>query len=75
MRRWPKIQPADSPPASRLSSSYGRADFADAFSVNLPEAAIGDAEALARHVFEPQPEWIATLMSIRDSADGSQTHA
>ncbi len=67
MRRWPKIELTDLPPASRLSSSFGRADFADAFSADLPEAASGDAEALARHVFERQPEWIATLMSIRDS--------
>lgn len=66
MRRCPKIEPADLPSVSRLSSSYGRADFADAFSADLPETASGDVEALARHVFEQQPEWIAMLMSIRD---------
>jgi hypothetical protein len=66
MPRWPKIEPTDLPPASRLSLSFGRADFADAFSVDLPEAASGDAEALARHVFEQQPEWIAMLLGIRD---------
>jgi hypothetical protein len=66
MRRWPKIEPTDLPPASRLSSSFGRADFADAFSVDLPEEASGDAGALARHVFEQQPEWIAMLLGIRD---------
>ena len=66
MRRCPRIEPADLPSVSRLSSSYGRADFADAFSADLPETASGDVEALARHVFEQQPEWIAMLMSIRD---------
>ena len=60
------IEPVDLPPASRLSASYGRADFADAFLVELPEVASGDAEALARHVFEQQPEWIAKLLGIRD---------
>lgn len=67
MHSYPKVEPADLPPASRLSSSYARADFADAFSVDLPEAASGSAEAFARHVFEQQPEWIAMLMSTRDS--------
>jgi len=60
------IEPDDLPPASRLSASYGQADFADAFSIDLPEAASGDAETLARHVFEQQPEWIAMLLGIRD---------
>jgi hypothetical protein len=67
MHKYPKIVPADLPPASRLSSTYGRADFADAFSVDLPETASGSMEALTRHVFTRQPGWIAKLMSIRDS--------
>jgi len=40
--------------------------FCRRVSVDLPETASGDAEALARHVFEQQPAWIAMLMSIRD---------
>lgn len=67
MRGYPKVEPANLPPASRLSSSFGRADFADAFSVVLPEEASGDAELLTRHVFEQQPAWIAMLLSIRDT--------
>lgn len=67
MRSYPKVEPADLPPASRLSSSFGRADFADAFSVDLPKEASGDAEVLTRHVFEHQPAWIAMLLSIRDN--------
>ncbi len=66
MRSYPKVRSADLPADSRLSSSYARSDFADAFSVDLPEAASSDAEALARHVFEQQPAWIATLLGIRD---------
>ncbi|WP_431015357.1 DUF2867 domain-containing protein [Bradyrhizobium pachyrhizi] len=64
-RIYPKVEPADLPPASRLNSSFGRADFADAFSVDLPEGASGDAEVLTRHVFEHQPAWIAMLLGIR----------
>lgn len=66
MHRYAKIEQTDLPPVSRLSSSYGRADFADAFSVDLPEIALDDAESLARHVFAQQPEWIAVLLKFRD---------
>jgi len=66
MRSYPKIEEVDLPAASRLSPSYGRAGFSDAFSVGLPEGASGDAEMLARHIFAGQPEWIAMLMRIRD---------
>lgn len=66
MRKRSEIELAGLPPASRLSPAYARADFADAFSVELPDTASGDAEALARHVFEQQPGWIAMLLSIRD---------
>ncbi|WP_233889223.1 DUF2867 domain-containing protein, partial [Paraburkholderia flagellata] len=41
--------------------------FADAFSVDLPEGACYDVEALARHVFANQPAWIAMLLGIRDT--------
>lgn len=61
-----KIEQTGLPPASQLMSSYGRADFADAFSVDLPEAASHDAECVARHIFDHQPEWIAALLRLRD---------
>ncbi|WP_395063146.1 DUF2867 domain-containing protein [Paraburkholderia silvatlantica] len=67
MYRYPKIEQSDLPLASQLSSSYGRADFADAFSVDLPERACYDVGALARHVFANQPAWIAMLLGIRDT--------
>lgn len=54
------------PPASQPMSSYGKADFADAFLVDLPEAASHDAEFIARHIFDHQPEWIAALLNLRD---------
>jgi hypothetical protein len=66
MHRYAKIEQADLPLASRLSASYGRADFADAFSVDLSETASHDAESLARHIFDRQPEWIAMLLRCRD---------
>ncbi|NML32398.1 DUF2867 domain-containing protein [Paraburkholderia antibiotica] len=66
MHSYPKIEQVDLPPASRLSSSYGQADFADAFSVDLAETAADDAASLARHAFAKQPEWIALLVKFRD---------
>ncbi|WP_116140249.1 DUF2867 domain-containing protein [Trinickia diaoshuihuensis] len=61
-----KIEEAGLPPASHLMSSYGRADFADAFSIELPQAASHDAEFIARHIFDHQPQWIAALLKLRD---------
>jgi hypothetical protein len=63
---WANVQQADLPSASRLSSSYSQADFADAFSVDLPEAACHDAEALARHIFSQPAGWVSTLLRLRD---------
>lgn len=66
MRNDGKVEQANLPPASRLMSSYGRADFADAFSVDLSETASDDVESLARHIFAHQPEWIALMLRLRD---------
>jgi hypothetical protein len=66
-RACANVQQADLPSASRLSSSYGEADFADAFAVDLPEAASHDAEALARHVFAQPAKWFAVLLRFRDA--------
>lgn len=56
------------PETSRLSRWYGKADFVDAFSVDLPLTASNDAEFLARYIFAGQPQWIATLQGLRDIA-------
>lgn len=66
MSKDAKIERVDLPHTSRLNPAYGRADFADAFSVVLPETAAHDAESLARHLFEKQIGWVAMLLSIRD---------
>ena len=66
MYRYPKIEQSNLPPTSRLSSSYAKADFADAFSVDLPGNASHDAQSLARHIFAKQPLWIAMLLNVRD---------
>lgn len=60
------IRQVNLPSASRLSSLYGQADFADAFSTDLPKTATRDVEALARHIFTQQPGWVATLLRLRD---------
>ncbi|KVN57675.1 MULTISPECIES: DUF2867 domain-containing protein [Burkholderia] len=61
-----KTEQVGLPAHSRLSRSYGTADFADAFSVALPATACNDAASLARHIFTGQPKWIALLLRIRD---------
>jgi hypothetical protein len=66
MRRYAEVKQAGLPAASRLSSSYSQADFADAFSVDLPETVSHNIEALARYIFTQQPEWIGMLMRTRD---------
>ena len=52
--------------ATWLSRSYGKADFVDAFSVDLPATACNEAESLARYMFAGQPQWIAMLLGVRD---------
>jgi hypothetical protein len=63
-----KAEPIGLPATSRLSRSYDKADFADAFSVDLPTTACNDAESLARYIFAGQPKWIAMLLGVRDIA-------
>lgn len=63
---WKKAEQVGLPATSRLSRSYGNADFVDAFSVDLPATARNDAESLARYIFAGQPRWVATLQEIRD---------
>ena len=62
----PDIERVRLPSASRLAALYGRANFADAFSVDLPANDPHDAESLAQHIFAQQPEWIAALLRARD---------
>ncbi|RAR54529.1 uncharacterized protein DUF2867 [Paraburkholderia unamae] len=60
------IKQAGLPASSQLTSCSGRADFADAYSIDLPEAASHDAECIARHIFKHQREWIAAPLKLRD---------
>ena len=62
-----EIERVDLPSASRLAALYGQADFADAFSVDLPANDTHDAESLAQCIFAQQPKWIAALLRARDA--------
>ncbi|WP_175166281.1 DUF2867 domain-containing protein [Paraburkholderia fynbosensis] len=62
-----KVEQTDLSSASRLAASYGRADFGDAFSIELPESASRDAEDLARHIFAQPAEWVVMLVGLRDT--------
>ena len=67
MPTLPHVKRVDLPSASRLAALYGQADFADAFSVDLPKDDTHDAESLAQHIFAQQPKWIAALLRARDT--------
>jgi len=67
MPTLPEIERVDLPSVSRLAALYGQADFADAFSVDLPQNDTHDAESLAQRIFAQQPKWVATLLRARDT--------
>jgi hypothetical protein len=45
----------------------GRADFVDAFGIELPHVSELDAEALARAAFEHAAPWVAVVLRLRDA--------
>lgn len=54
------------PHRSALSGSYAHAGFADAFGIDLPHQATGDAALLAAHIFGGQAGWVGALLAVRD---------
>lgn len=67
MRTFSSIEQVGLPSESRLAKLYGQADFADAFSVDLPADDTHDAASLAEDLFAQQPKWIARLLQVRDT--------
>lgn len=55
------------PQRSVLEPLYAKAGFADAFAIDLPSTATGDAERLAAHVLMGQPRWVGWLLKLRDT--------
>ena len=70
------VTPVALPPQSAITSVYGSASLADAFSIRLPAGATADPELLARFIFSQQAPWVTALMTLRDllvSAFGLKT--
>lgn len=57
----------DLPQRSVLEPLYAKAGFADAFAIDLPSTATGDAERLAAHILMRQPRWVGWLLALRDA--------
>ncbi len=60
------IVPVAIPNESRVRQLYSSTYLADAYEAPLPAGAIHDPQALARFIFGNQPNWVSTLMRLRD---------
>ncbi|MEH6421456.1 DUF2867 domain-containing protein [Pseudomonas sp. CGJS7] len=63
----PLVTDVAPPAGSRVVGFYPSTDLCDAYSIELPDDACGDPEALARFVFARSPAWMSVLMGIRDT--------
>ena len=62
-----RVARVDLPQRSLLKPLYAKAGFADAFAIDLPSSATGDAERLAAHMLMGQPRWVGWLVALRDT--------
>ena len=62
-----RVARVDLPQRSVLEPLYAKAGFADAFAIDLPASATGDAGRLASHMLMGQPRWIGGLVALRDT--------
>ena len=62
-----RVARVDLPQRSVLKPLYAKAGFADAFAIDLPSHATGDAERLATHMLMGQARWVGWLVALRDT--------
>jgi len=62
-----RVARVDLPQRSVLKPLYAKAGFADAFAIDLPSNATGDAERLATHMLMGQARWVGWLVALRDT--------
>lgn len=62
-----RVARVDLPQRSVLEPLYARAGFADAFAIDLPSNATGDAGRLAAHMLMGQAPWVGWLLGLRDT--------
>ena len=54
------------PPNAMACRAFARADYADAFTIQLPSSEAGMPERFARAMFESPPNWVLALSNLRD---------
>jgi hypothetical protein len=59
-----RVARVDLPQRSVLKPLYAKAGFADAFAIDLPSNATGDAERLAAHMLMGQARWVGWLIAL-----------
>jgi hypothetical protein len=59
-----RVVRVDLPQRSVLKPLYAKAGFADAFAIDLPSNATGDAERLAAHMLMGQSRWVGWLIAL-----------
>ena len=62
-----RVARVDLPQRSVLKPLYAKAGFADAFAIDLPSNASGDAARLAAHMLMGQARWVGWLIALRDT--------
>jgi len=62
-----RVARVDLPQRSVLKPLYAKAGFADAFAIDLPSNATGDAARLATHMLMGQARWVGWLVALRDT--------
>src|SRR5262252_7414644 len=55
------------PQESAIAKAYASMNLVDAYSIELPTAALTNPELLARFIFAHQAPWIGSLMTVRDA--------
>jgi hypothetical protein len=68
--RQPRVQKVDLPAGILVARAFPRIDYADAYSLRLPDGASNDLDAVARAALGTAPGWVALLLRLRDLIAG-----
>jgi len=68
--KYHRVTPVPLPPESGIARAYPATDYADAYSVELPDGATSDPESLARFIFDLPSPVGNFLLKVRDALVG-----
>lgn len=68
--KYHRVRPVPLPPESTIARAYPATDYADAYSVELPNGATTDPESLARFIFDLPSPVGSFLLKVRDALVG-----